>query len=345
MQFRKEFKFILITAFIFVLEFSFLERDAFAANGICNQGVSTLIGASNKQIARSGLGQMPKQPEPVEPNEPEELEILRKAFPDILFTAVYDKEHEDWQIEVAFTTGSKASEIFYWSEGRLLPENQLKNKNLYLSIFEDYPVETELQDPATYSQEQIEEYRNAGAASTRQNEPFPAIFILDFIYSSSTRKKVEQHLSKVKFLGLTVTVSERVVKPLAAVEKKILELKKTNKTVANFLEKDLDHLEGYNWRDIRDADRKSLHSVGIAIDFLPPKLNRHIYWRWTKDQKGEKWMLVPLTSRWMPPYEIINLFEEEGFIWGGKWLIWDNMHFEYRPELIEYYRWKNKKSE
>ena len=50
-------------------------------------------------------------------------------------------------------------------------------------------------------------------------------------------------------------------------------------------------------------------------------------------------MLTPLTSRWMPPYEIINIFEEEGFIWGGKWLIWDNMHFEYRPELIKYYHW------
>ena len=23
----------------------------------------------------------------------------------------------------------------------------------------------------------------------------------------------------------------------------------------------------------------------------------------------------------------------EGFIWGGYWAIWDNMHFEYHPEL------------
>jgi hypothetical protein len=26
--------------------------------------------------------------------------------------------------------------------------------------------------------------------------------------------------------------------------------------------------------------------------------------------------------------------EEEGFIWGGKWPMYDTMHFEYRPELI-----------
>ena len=30
----------------------------------------------------------------------------------------------------------------------------------------------------------------------------------------------------------------------------------------------------------------------------------------------------------------IDIFEDEGFIWGGKWMIWDNMHFEYHPELI-----------
>ena len=30
----------------------------------------------------------------------------------------------------------------------------------------------------------------------------------------------------------------------------------------------------------------------------------------------------------------IEIFEKNGFIWGGKWDLWDNMHFEYRPELI-----------
>ncbi len=30
---------------------------------------------------------------------------------------------------------------------------------------------------------------------------------------------------------------------------------------------------------------------------------------------------------------LIDGFESEGFIWGGKWLYSDTMHFEYRPEL------------
>ena len=37
----------------------------------------------------------------------------------------------------------------------------------------------------------------------------------------------------------------------------------------------------------------------------------------------------------MPPEEVISIFESEGFIWGGKWDIWDNIHFEYHPEILQ----------
>ena len=33
------------------------------------------------------------------------------------------------------------------------------------------------------------------------------------------------------------------------------------------------------------------------------------------------------------PQEIVDAFEAEGFIWGGRWAHYDTMHFEYRPEL------------
>jgi hypothetical protein len=46
-------------------------------------------------------------------------------------------------------------------------------------------------------------------------------------------------------------------------------------------------------------------------------------------------MLIPLEKRWMPPQEVIAAFEREGFAWGGKWDFFDNMHFEFRPELFE----------
>ena len=31
---------------------------------------------------------------------------------------------------------------------------------------------------------------------------------------------------------------------------------------------------------------------------------------------------------------IVDVFERNGFIWGGKWYHYDTMHFEYRPELL-----------
>jgi hypothetical protein len=34
------------------------------------------------------------------------------------------------------------------------------------------------------------------------------------------------------------------------------------------------------------------------------------------------------------PQAIVDAFEAEGFIWGGKWHSFDFMHFEYRPELL-----------
>ena len=36
----------------------------------------------------------------------------------------------------------------------------------------------------------------------------------------------------------------------------------------------------------------------------------------------------------------IEIFEDEGFIWGGRWAVWDNMHFEYHPEIIGVEKYK-----
>jgi hypothetical protein len=45
-------------------------------------------------------------------------------------------------------------------------------------------------------------------------------------------------------------------------------------------------------------------------------------------------MLLPQSCLWTPPEQVVKLFYEEGFIWGGHWDKYDTMHFEYRPELI-----------
>ena len=75
----------------------------------------------------------------------------------------------------------------------------------------------------------------------------------------------------------------------------------------------------FNWRRIAGESHLSAHSFGIAID-LPVASSD--YWRWTKEYRNR----IPL--------EIVAAFERHGFVWGGKWLHFDTMHFEFRPELL-----------
>jgi hypothetical protein len=76
----------------------------------------------------------------------------------------------------------------------------------------------------------------------------------------------------------------------------------------------------YNCRTIADTGEPSMHSWGAAIDINPAHAD---YWLWHRNGQVSQ----------IPP-EIVDIFERHGFIWGGKWLHYDTMHFEYRPELL-----------
>jgi hypothetical protein len=80
------------------------------------------------------------------------------------------------------------------------------------------------------------------------------------------------------------------------------------------------------WRVIEGTQRLSPHSFAIAIDLDP---NQCAYWRWRTEGNNKN-------IRNEFPQSIISIFEEQGFIWGGKWFHYDLMHFEYRPELLLY---------
>lgn len=88
----------------------------------------------------------------------------------------------------------------------------------------------------------------------------------------------------------------------------------------------LDNPSGtFNWRVIAKTNRKSAHSYGIAIDINTDKSD---YWQWSKDGKYHNQI----------PAKIVEIFERYGFIWGGRWISFDTMHFEYRPEFKEFYK-------
>jgi D-alanyl-D-alanine carboxypeptidase len=81
----------------------------------------------------------------------------------------------------------------------------------------------------------------------------------------------------------------------------------------------------YNCRAVAGSAVRSTHAYGAALDINTKYAD---YWRWASKTADD------LTWKNQIPMEIIRVFEEHGFIWGGYWYHFDTMHFEYRPELL-----------
>jgi hypothetical protein len=135
--------------------------------------------------------------------------------------------------------------------------------------------------------------------------------LFDATYGDSP-KKVEAQLVPVTIGPNTVRVHRRIAAPLRRVAARL-----------DAREPALRKLGGtFVWRTIAGTSNRSAHSWGIAID-LDPALSE--YWR---NDKPPRWH-----NR--IPQSIVDAFEAEGFIWGGRWFHYDTMHFEYRPELTD----------
>jgi hypothetical protein len=81
----------------------------------------------------------------------------------------------------------------------------------------------------------------------------------------------------------------------------------------------------YACRSVADTGQTSMHAWGAAIDLNPAAAD---YWLWHRSGGG-----TPAYANRIPS-EIVEIFERHGFIWGGRWVHFDTMHFEYRPELL-----------
>lgn len=266
--------------------------------------------------------------------EPQGLLIFRKAYPDVEFIPSFDRTENDWYIHVLVKSadGKKTDTALYWCESRFLPKEKLPQKEKYRLMLYTYPKE--VADPKQFSEEQIARIKNFTSTENRQNGAIDPPFLFNAIYDVADRAHTESHIKKIPFLnGRSVNVHEKIEEPLTRVSERIMALPRTEEIEQFFAT--LARTDGFNWRSVRDTQSRSFHSIGLAIDVLPRGYyQKIIYWSWQKKLHPDTWWSTPLESRWKPPEEIIDIFEEEGFIWGGKWIVWDNMHFEYRPELI-----------
>jgi hypothetical protein len=146
------------------------------------------------------------------------------------------------------------------------------------------------------------------------------------MYGDCTKDEVAQNLVDVVWLRskgrqpLKASRVNGVAEHLQAVSD---ELDKLPDKFAKYLEPSAGT---YNCRPVAGTKRISAHGSGIAMDIA---LEHADYWYWNKPDKDGRY---PHKNR--VPWEIVQIFEKHGFIWGGKWYHYDTMHFEYRPEIL-----------
>ena len=146
--------------------------------------------------------------------------------------------------------------------------------------------------------------------------------LLSEVYGSS-KQAVQSKLIKVNvgYSNFQFNTNNNAARSLQTVMKELIPLSEKNQNVRKCL---LPSSGTFNYRVISGTNRLSPHSFGIAIDLASDKRD---YWKWASKEDGEK----RLASY---PNELVKIFEDNNFVWGGKWSHFDILHFEYRPEII-----------
>ena len=202
----------------------------------------------------------------------------------------------------------------YFRDGRMLTKESIKHQDRYKSIFYDYTLGRVTKLP---------EYEEL----TLRSPDF-----LNHLFGTN-EIKLRERCDWVPFLNHNAYMNNFCERALRNVEVEILKAAKNDQEVQDFIE-NLQTIYSFQQRKIRGTENTSLHSYGLALDLIPTSYNRkHANWRWSTAFVDE-WQLIPLEKRWSPPQVVIDAFEKNGFVWGGKWVHFDAVHFEYTPEII-----------
>ena len=149
-----------------------------------------------------------------------------------------------------------------------------------------------------------------------------------------TEREIRTHGHSARFLGHSMFVNELLLEPLAEVEQIVLAAALDDASVRRWVD-ELAITYSFVDRRIAGTKTRSQHAYGLAVDLVPRSYGgKAVYWRWSRALDREGWPRIPLSGRWSPPERVVQIFESRGFVWGGKWGYFDNMHFEYRPEIL-----------
>jgi len=256
----------------------------------------------------------------VQPGE-REIRCLAAAWPDRI--AEIGPRDGDWMLKIGDTW-------YAWAHGRLLPEGERGRWKEYAALaFYDYPRAL---PPLPVLDDESAARLRARVAEEQRHPPRRNERFLGSLLEASNRGSTESRLVRTEISGFTVTVHERLRGPVSRVSKELDFLRKSDPRVSSYLHM-LAEMNGYNYRYVEGTRSRSLHSYGTAIDLIPKRNAGFSYWQWAMN-KVPDWWTIPYAERWMPPQALVRAFERQGFVWGGKWLYFDTMHFEYRPEIL-----------
>lgn len=221
---------------------------------------------------------------------------------------------------------------YYWSGGRLLHEGLRSQQDSFTPIrfYNYYRGPLRIREIAPELEARLKNIFE----EREEDPPVRHPGFQDALYGISSYNEAASKMEHIEFFGHRTRMHPIVVEALSRVEADIREASSQDSGVAEFIA-GLSTVEGFNWRDISGTRARSLHSYGIAIDLIPQYYGGDFgYWKWAAQAGIEEWWNLNEDDRFTIPQPIVDSFERHGFVWGGKWLFFDPIHFEYRPEVF-----------
>ncbi|WP_169313589.1 M15 family metallopeptidase [Spirochaeta africana] len=297
--------------------------DSPGASGSLN-GSNRGSTAANRHAEAPTAGTLPDAESGIsQPLSPEQImQALQAAYPHRIAEVAW--RDNDWALRID-------DDWIYFSHGRFLPKHLRDSWESYDPItFYHYPAELPEFEPPDAEQQQ----RFARILERRRTSP-PRRHagLYNAIWQAHDEASAYAQVKSIYFLGLQTMVHRDLLTVLAAIEAEIRSAARSDRELAAFLDT-IAGVEGYSYRRIADTSSLSFHSYGAAIDIIPRSYQgRAPYWLWAS-QWNPEWYMMSYDERFMPPIALVEIFERHGFIWGGKWLLFDTIHFEYRPEIL-----------
>jgi len=216
----------------------------------------------------------------------------------------------------------KNNEII-WKDGTKMPYDDAKNEKTFSQLINEADLEDQLMSMSYPKGKNVPRPKQKEDPGRVRYEPF-----FKKMYGASA-DEVRKNLTTIVWLPKTLNIKLQVT-TVNNIHQKLQQISNRIDTMQHLHKYVLNPGGTFNWRNIAGTNRLSMHSFGMTIDV---NVEFSDYWRWAvKAEEDDGSRIIEYKNR--IPLELVEIFEEHGFIWGGKWYHFDTMHFEYRPELL-----------